>query len=243
VEGVITGSTPLTHDILEIHIQLDQTLPAYVAGQYAEISVEGIEQPRSYSFACAPFLEQAGHITFYVRHVPGGEMSSWLHDENRIGARVTVNGPHGTFYLRAGDAPILCIAGGSGLAPIKALLEQHAEDGFKRPATFLFGARTQRDLYGIEQMQRMADRYPQRFRFVPVLSDEAADNDWSGARGLVTDSVAAQNLDLPACQAYLCGPPPMIDSAIEVLTKAGLAQDRIFFDKFLDASHLPGGKR
>ena len=243
VPGVISRSVPLTHDILEIRIQLEQALPPYIAGQYAEITVPDIAQPRSYSFACAPALEEPDTVTFYVRKVPGGEMSSWLHDDSRAGTPVSVSGPHGTFYLREARSPILCIAGGSGLAPIKALLEQFLHDGFDRPVTFLFGARTQKDLYCLEPMSRISQSSQGQFSFSPILSHEAADSDWDGLRGMVTEFITEQGLDIPACQAYLCGPPPMIDSAIDVLTGQGLKQDQIFFDKFLDASHMPGGNR
>lgn len=243
VQGVVSDSKPLTHDILELRIQLNQELPPYLAGQYAEISVSSIVGARSYSFARAPSLEDPGYASFYVRHVPGGEMTSWLHEGSRVGTEVTVSGPHGSFFLREKSAPILCVAGGSGLAPIKALLEQHERDGFNRPVTFLFGARTQKDLYCLEDMDRISASNENRFRFMPVLSDEPESSDWAGARGLVTHLVTEQGLDLNNCQAYLCGPPPMIDSAISILSAQGLSSDQIFFDKFLDASHLPGGKR
>ena len=246
--GVISHTKPLTHDILEVRIELDNALPAYVAGQYAEVTVAGIDQPRSYSYACAPSREEPNQLTFFVRHIPGGAMSGWLHSENRVGQKVSVSGPHGTFYLREADTPILCIAGGSGLAPIKALLEQLTDESTTRQVTVLFGARTQKDLYCLEDMKQFCAANPDRISFVPVLSHEAGTSDWNGLRGLVTefiatDSNAVQSHDLANSQAYMCGPPPMIDSAIDVLTKSGMAQNQIFFDKFLDASHLPGGKR
>jgi len=243
VTGVISSLIPLTHDIVELRIALDSELPAYIAGQYADISVEQFAQPRSYSFSRAPSLEEPGTVSFYVRHVPGGKMSGWLHEQDRAGAKVTVSGPHGTFYLRDSTSPALCIAGGSGLAPIKALLEQYARDGFKRNITFLFGARTQQDLYCVEQMNTINHAHPDQFIFKPILSEENADSDWTGSRGMVTQLISEQGLDLTASQAYLCGPPPMIDSAIDVLTKEGMAESQIFFDKFLDASHLQDGKR
>ena len=243
VSGIISRSVALTHDILELRIQLEQDLPPYIAGQYADISVADIAHPRSYSFACAPELEESGTVTFFVRKVHGGEMSAWLHDKSQVGERVTVSGPHGTFYLREAESPVLCIAGGSGLAPIKALLEQLVLDGFNRSVTFLFGARTQQDLYCLEQMHSIRDSSQGRFRFTPILSHEADNSDWNGARGMVTEFITEQGLDISSCQAYLCGPPPMIDSAIAVFSEAGLKLDQIFFDKFLDASHLPGGNR
>ena len=239
VAGTITESIQLTHDILQITISLEDALPRYLAGQYAEITAAGISAPRSYSFACAPSRQSQKEITFYIRHVPNGEMTTWLHAQSRTGNAVTVSGPHGSFFLRDAESPILCIAGGSGLAPIKALLEQMVSDESTRAVRFLFGARRQEDLYCLQEIEDIATSHRGQFEFVPVLSDEPASSGWQGLRGLVTEFIDTPDSSLATTQAYLCGPPPMIDSAIEVLTTKGVSADQIFFDKFLDASHSP----
>ncbi len=243
VPGVIDTYKSLTHDIVEIGVQLDEPLPAYMAGQYADIAVPGsIDKPRNYSFADAPDGGEVRHVSFFSRLVPGGEMTTWLHEQDRQGQRVEVSGPYGTFFLRESDAPIVCIAGGSGLAPIKALLEQLAIEGFKRKTVFLFGARTQKDLYCVDEMKSFEEQGKENFEFIPVLSEEPEDSDWKGRRGMVTEFVTEAVPDVKACQAYLCGPPPMVDAAIATLGEQGLGEDAIFFDKFLDASHLPEGR-
>ncbi len=243
VAGVIARTRPLTHDILEVRIRLDEAMPAYLAGQYAELSVPGvIDTPRSYSFASAPENEEAGHVSFHIRHVFEGEMTSWLHGGQREGERVSVTGPFGSFWLRESTAPMLCIAGGSGMAPIKALLEQVSRQGFQRKVTYVFGARTREDLYCLDQMRAIKARGNGQFNFIPVLSREPDDSDWSGLRGHCTDILTTQTADLADSHAYLCGPPAMIDSAIERLTGAGVSQEHIFHDKFLDASHMRGGR-
>lgn len=243
VEGEIIRSNPLTHDILEITIRLDRQLPEYLAGQYAEIACADFNAPRSYSFSRAPSCEDPLQASFFVRLVPGGEMSGWLHQQSRVGEQVSVRGPFGTFYLRDSTTPVLCIAGGSGLAPIKALLEQFHEDGFSRPVKFLFGARSRRDLYCLEEIAVIQQANNEMFEFIPILSEEDPASDWSGLRGMVTEHIDKLDFELRQSQAYLCGPPPMIDSAIEVLSANGMDDAQIFYDKFLDASHLPGGKR
>jgi len=244
VTGMIAQARPLTHDILEVRIRLDEALPAYLAGQYAELSVPGlIENPRSYSFASAPENEEPGHVSFYIRHVPDGEMTTWLHGAKREGERVGVSGPYGSFWLRESTAPMLCIAGGSGMAPIKSLLEQVSRQGFQRQVTYVFGARTREDLYCLEEMKQIKARGNGHFNFIPVLSREPDGSDWKGPRGHCTDVLATQTLDMPNSHAYLCGPPAMIDSAIECLTRAGVSHENIFYDKFLDASHMRGGRR
>lgn len=237
-QGVIRGLDHLTHDIVEVSIALDGPL-VYTAGEYADLRVPGaLDEFRSYSFATRPDPAQADRAVFHIRKVPGGKFTEWLHQGDRLGARVELRGPFGDFRLRSGAAPMVCVAGGSGMAPIKALLEQAVVDGAERDCTYLFGARTQQDLYGQDDMARIAAQWKGRFRFIPVLSNEPEDSDWTGPRGLVTEFLTQEVPDLGTCHAYMCGPPPMLDAAIEVLKGAGISSDHIHFDKFLDKSHL-----
>ena len=244
VTGRIASTRQLTHDIQEVRIRLDAPLPSYLAGQYAELTVPGvIEKPRSYSFASAPENEDGEHVSFHIRHVPNGELTGWLHAANREGEKVTVTGPYGSFWLRDSSAPMLCIAGGSGMAPIKALLEQVSRQGFQRKVTYIFGARTREDLYCLEEMRAIKTRGNGHFNFLPVLSREPDGSDWDGLRGHCTEILSLDRFaDIPDSHAYLCGPPAMIDSAVKCLTGAGLCEQHIYYDKFLDASHLPGGR-
>lgn len=243
IGGTIANTRSLTHDIIEVSIRLDDAIPAYLAGQYAEITVPGmIDKPRSYSFARAPEKEESGHISFFIRHVPEGEFTSWLHASSRHGQRVNVTGPYGSFWLRDSTAPMICIAGGSGMAPIKALLEQVSSEGMKRQVTYMFGARTQNDLYCLDEMKQIKALGNGHFNFIPVLSREPEDSDWNGLRGQCIDILSPESIDLPNSHAYLCGPPGMIDNAIEYLTRAGVAPENIFYDKFLDASNIKGGR-
>lgn len=243
IAGTIAIARSLTHDILEVTIRLDEAIPPYLAGQYAEITVPGmIDKPRSYSFARAPENEENGHISFFIRHVPDGEFTTWLHSTSREGHRVNVTGPYGSFWLRDSTAPMICIAGGSGMAPIKALLEQVSSQGTQRQVTYMFGARTQNDLYCLDDMHKIKTLVNGNFKFIPVLSREPEDSDWNGLRGQCTDTLSDEPIDLPSSHAYLCGPPGMIDSAIEYLTRAGVSPENIFYDKFLDASTIKGGR-
>lgn len=239
-EGTVTGVRNLTHDIFEVRVTLDTPID-YRAGQYANLKVPGVEESRSYSFAAAPREGGSGELVFHIRLVPGGEVSGWLSGGDITGARVAVDGPHGVFWLRQSDAPILCIAGGSGMAPIKAILEQAAQERSPRQVRYLFGARTQADLYGSEQMEGLGKNWAGDFSFTPILSEEPDGSGWGGARGLVTDGIGElENFPLSACHAYLCGPPAMIDAALPVLRDAGVHAKDIHFDKFTDRSHTGG---
>ena len=248
-EGVIHKVTELTHDIVELVLKAADDFPrSAIAGQYAEVKVDDISQPRSYSFAKAPEDENHNELTFFVRRVPGGEFTEWLFTEDRVGKQIVVSGPYGSFWLRDGEAPIVCVAGGSGMAPIKALLECANNADNKRDVLFLFGARTQKDLYCLDVMEELKSKWKGNFNFVPVLSEEPEDSGWQGACGMVTDYlqqayIDTGKVDMSVSQGYLCGPPPMIDATVAMMAAAGMQKEDIHFDKFLDASSMPAGRK
>src|SRR5262249_3205497 len=130
-EGTIAGVVSLAHDILEVRVGLERPI-AYTAGQYAQLTVPGgvelAETARNYSFATAVAGDENKTVTFYIRHVPGGRFTDWLFAGDRTGERLHLAGPYGDFHYRASERPLLCMAGGSGLAPIKAMLEQMQAD-------------------------------------------------------------------------------------------------------------------
>ena len=242
--GTITKLKPLTHDILHVAMGLDQPM-TYTAGQYAEIILPaelkpGAGESRSYSFACASSQDgRADQLDFFIRKVPGGAFTEWLFSQTKVGTKLHVRGPYGNFYLRPGTQPIICIAGGSGLAPIKAILEQaHQDKKSTRDVVFFFGARTQADLYCLDEIEQIRRNWIGRFEFVPVLSAEPENSTWQGRRGLITDHLQpVVGERIAQHQAYLCGPPPMIDSCLVEFSRCGMDSSQIHFDKFLDRSH------
>jgi len=229
----LVSTTPLTHDILRVEWQVEAPID-FKAGQYVDVRWNGGEIHRSYSFATAPEVGGARTITCFIRRVPGGAFTDALFDGNLADAAFELEGPHGQFYLRAGKGPMLCIAGGSGLAPLVSILQHAAAKRIRRDCILLFGARGQRDLYGASEISAIRSAWTAGFDYWPVLSEEEA----PGFRhGFVTAHVAKALERLgPDAQAYLCGPPPMIDAAIAELTRLGVPLDAIFYDKFTDAS-------
>ncbi|WP_342119913.1 2Fe-2S iron-sulfur cluster binding domain-containing protein [Pseudoduganella sp. OTU4001] len=225
VGGRVVGQRRLTHDITELSIQLDDTLH-YKAGQFAELSFAALPGVRrSYSFATP--MRADSQVVFYIRRVPGGQLSTMANEAPLLGQRVSVHGPAGDFWLRPGLEPALMVAGGSGLAPILAMLRQALEDRATPPVTLLFGVRGAHDLYAQDEILALADAWPAPFRYQPVVSVE---------RGtLVHAAGAALSADT---RAYLCGPPGMVDSAAERLQAHGLAADRIHADRFLTQREL-----
>lgn len=235
ITGVISGQMPLTHDISEIVIKLDEPV-RYRAGQYASIQALGTDIPaRCYSFAHACDDDGTREISFFVRAVANGRMSNWLLSPNALRQPIELKASLGEFHARPGRNAMLCVAGGSGLAPLIALLEAAlSTEAAERDVYLLMGARTQRDLYYSSQIDALSRQWRGRFTYIPVLSEEPADSGWNGMRGWVTDAITP-TLTRDA-QGYLCGPPPMIDAAIERMTQQGMKRQDIYFDKFSDQS-------
>ncbi len=132
-DGKIISAKNLTHDIKELVIKCDGDVDhSGMAGQYSDIKIASIDDPRSYSYAKAPKQENPGEFTFYVRLVPNGKFTEWLFAEDRTGEEVRLTGPYGQFYRRDEDTTMVCIAGGSGMSAIKAILEDSAAQQIKR---------------------------------------------------------------------------------------------------------------
>jgi len=238
----IAALRALTHDIVELEVGVPRGAFATAqAGQYLNVSRPGMPEPRSYSLARVPHA--AGErLCFLIRHVPGGAFTDWLFAAPRVGNELTLRGPFGSFGYHAGSGPMVVVAGGSGLAPIYAVLEQAANAGVTRACKLFFGARTQADLYYLDEIAALQARWRDAFELVTVLSAEADDSAWTGPRGFVTDAIPAALVREPGAQAYLCGPPAMVDAGVARLSALGLAPDALFCDRFLDASTQPGGR-
>ena len=226
--ATVVVQEPLTHDIQRLRLQLDGPLH-YKPGQFAQISLATLPGvTRSYSFATAP--DAHGAVEFFVRRVPGGVFTEHVHGVSLVGQKAHVQGPLGQFWLRESDAPVLFVAGGSGLAPVMAMLRAMQAHQVARSVTLLFGARTQADLYLMDELRTMATHWAGTFTLLPVLSDATDDTTWTGAHGLVTGHLS-QVLE-PGMHAYLCGPPGMIDAASTELQQAGLPKAHIHADRF-----------
>ncbi|QSE87408.1 2Fe-2S iron-sulfur cluster binding domain-containing protein (plasmid) [Rhodococcus pseudokoreensis] len=237
-QGKISTQRALTHDIIEICLTLDTPLE-YSAGQYAELRLADVNGPRSYSFADAPSNIDRRRATFFVRHVPGGEFTDWLFSADRVGTDVSVAGPFGDLWLRPSELPILCVAGGSGLAPIKALLEEANRQGCSRQAVFLFGAREQQDLYCLMEANAISESWSGSFAFHPVLSQEPPNSAWTGERGLVTNALSRLPEEfLQSCEVYACGPPVMVNALEDALREVRTGSQYFHADRFV--TRIPG---
>ncbi|HET6738939.1 MAG TPA: 2Fe-2S iron-sulfur cluster binding domain-containing protein [Kribbella sp.] len=224
----VVAITPVTHDLRHLVLKLDDAGELkFFPGQYVDIAVPDSEQTRSFSMANTSSRE-SGQLEFVIKVYPGGVFSEFLDQRLQVGDALELTGPFGVFTLRDNlDARLVFLGGGAGLAPILALLRSMAERGIDRPTTFYYGARTQRDLCFEDELRELEERLP-RFRYVPALSDA----EWDGESGLITDVVKRLEPDLAGADAYVCGPPPMVEAAIPLLERLGVATKHIYYDKF-----------
>jgi NAD(P)H-flavin reductase len=244
-KGLIKSVRSLTHDTVEMIVKCDAgSAPLNaIAGQYATLLPEELDKPRSFSFARAPSAEAPDEYTFFVRKVEGGLFSGWLFDRDRTGAPMTITGPIGKFVLDSGDRKLVLVGGGSGMSAVKALAEEAAKRKLQRDCLFLYGARTQKDLYCLEDIGEVQKNWARKYKFDSafVLSGEATTSHWSGARGFITDYLDKHylqtgKLDIENIEVYFCGPPVMVEAGVKVLSARGLPTDRIHYDKFEDAT-------
>ena len=227
----VVSSEPVTHDMRHLVVKLVEPEEIkFFPGQYMDFVVPGTEETRSFSMANTP--NRDGLFEFVIRVYPGGLFSEHLADKLQPGDRLEVEAPFGTFTLReTRTSPLIFVGGGAGMAPMLGLLRSMAERGVERPVTFYYGARTQRDLCFAEEIAELGTKLTQ-FTYVPALSEPADGDDWTGETGLITEVVQRRESTLEGFDAYVCGPPPMVDAAIATLSALGVPENAIFYDKF-----------
>ena len=225
----------LTPTIKGIWLALDGEGLAFQAGQYLNLHLPSLAQPRAFSIASAPAARH--EIELNVRLVADGAATGYLHRELAVGDELEFTAPLGRFFVRrSAPEPLLLLAGGSGLSSPKSMIVDLLDNGDARPITLIHGARSEDELYYRDLFTELAKRHPQ-FRYVPALSEAAADLRWNGERGFVHE-VAARLYDgrFAGLKAYLCGPPPMIDACITTLMRGRLFEEHIFMEHFFTAA-------
>ncbi len=225
----------LTYDIKEYRFRLDDPPDMdYIPGQYVQLFTpryKGNKEEVYRAYSISSDSQEKGVIELIVRLVPGGICTTYYFEHVNEGDRIRLNGPYGEFHLTDNDRPIIFIAGGSGMAPIKCMLHHMVNTQNARPAIYFFGANTTRDLFMLDDMKAFEAKLP-NFRFVPVIARPDESPGWEGETGLVTQAVERHVTNAGEAEAYLCGSPGMIDASIKVLEGLGLTADRIFYDKF-----------
>ena len=228
--AVVERMDRLAPEVMRLVLALpDEGALPFVAGQYIHIVLPDGER-RAFSFANPPHDNR--RIELHVRHIPGGRFTGHVFTQMRVGDELRFEGPLGDFRLSDSDAPILMVAGATGFAPIKSIVEDAFHRGIARPMWLYWGVRRRADLYMLELAQRWQAEHP-NFHVVPVLSEAAPEDAWTGRRGLVHEAMLADFPDLRGHEVYVCGSVKMVDAAVPAFVAQGVSEDACFSDAFL----------
>jgi Na+-transporting NADH:ubiquinone oxidoreductase subunit F len=232
----VVGIRDLTDEIKELRLRLiEPDTIIFKPGQYIQFQVPEYEQCpesvyRAYSIASA--AHEPTSITLVVTKVPEGLATTFIHEVLREGDEISFNGPYGEFYLRDSEREFVFVAGGSGLGPVMSMLYQMVEEEISREATLVFGARYKKALFYVEEIEALKERLS-NMKVIFALSDPPKEDRWDGEKGRVTDVLERIIKNGRNKEGYLCGSPGMVESCVELLTKKGIPEELIFYDKFV----------
>ena len=228
--GRITACQRTSDSTIAFSVELENRADlSFLPGQYVNIRVPGTDQTRSYSFSSGP---SEPHLSFLVRNVRQGAMSTWLSESAKAGDPIEFRGPMGSFYLRPIERPVLFLAGGTGLAPFLSMLDKIVEDGGSPyPIHMILGVNNDEDLVGIDRLETYAQRLPNFTYACTVASPDSA----HPHKGYVTHHIVPSQLDDGDVDVYLCGPPPMVDAVRSYLSAEGLTPRNFYYEKFAGA--------
>ena len=199
---------------------------SFLPGQYANLQVPGTDAHRAYSFSSMP---KDGEVSFLIRNVPGGLMSTYLREQAKPGDQIVMNGPKGSFYLREIVRPVMMLAGGTGLAPFTAMLDKIvAAGGSPFPVQLIYGVNNDTDLVDVDKLEAFAKALP-NFTYALVVVDA---NSAQPKKGYVTNHIEAGQLYDGELDMYLCGPPPMVEAVNQYLRDQGIKPVSFHYEKF-----------
>jgi CDP-4-dehydro-6-deoxyglucose reductase len=227
----------LSHDVIALHLQLPASERLhFLAGQYIEFILKDGKR-RAFSLANAP--HDSEFIELHIRVIPGGQFGEYVANELQEKAILRLEAPFGNFFLREdSNKPIIFVAGGTGFAPVKGIIEHMLFNNIQRDIILYRGARVAEDLYMHELCEKWAEFTP-HLSYIPVLSEPVAGDNWQGRTGLVHQAVLDDIKDLNAYQAYVCGAPIMCEVAHTSFVAQGLNADEFFSDAFTFAKPAP----
>ena len=226
----VTDLRTLSHDVMMLKLSLPKGKDLeYLAGQYVDILLRDGKR-RSFSVANRPQADTP--LELHVRQVPGGRFTGHVFDGLKVKELMRFQGPFGTFFLRQESAnPVILMAGGTGLAPIKAILEQAFHLASDQSFHLFWGVRAKRELYLDADIRGWLQQHA-NLTYTPVLSEPLAEDNWDGETGWVHEAVLKHFPSLDNVEVYASGPPPMIAAAREAFSTQGLEEDSFFYDSF-----------
>lgn len=220
----------LNHDVVLIKLRLPKTERLqFFAGQYINFLLKNGKH-RSFSLANAPHDDE--FIELHIRHILDGKFTSKVFDEMKEKDMMRIEGPFGSFYLREeSERPIILMAGGTGFAPIKGMIEHALKIGMQRPIHLYWGARAKEDLY-MDELAHSWTRQNPLIRYTPVLSEPKEEDNWTGRTGLVHHAIMEDYPDLSKYEIYGSGAPGMVYAGRDEFVKNGLDLDYYYSDAF-----------
>ena len=233
--GTVARIEELTPTVKGIWLEVPGDGIEFQAGQYLNLNIPGVDIPRAFSLANPP--SERNIIELNVRRVAGGQATTYLHERLKPGHELGFTAPLGRFFVRkSAPEPMIFLAGGSGLSSPKSMILDLLETGDERDITLVYGARNQAELYYFDLFRELAGAHD-NFHYLAALSEPLDTDDWEGARGFVHE-LAEQHFDkrFGGHKAYLCGPPPMVDSCITSLMRGRLFEEHIFMENFFTAA-------
>lgn len=232
--GTVTEIKDLSPTIKGIQFSLDKSIE-FQAGQYVNLNIPSVEGSRAFSIANKPSDSQI--LELHVRQVPNGAGTAYLHEQLKVGDTLDISGPYGQFFVRKSDEQgAIFIAGGSGLSSPQSMILDMLEEKDGRPITLFQGARSVSELYNKDIFEQL-DKEFDNFTYVPALNAPEEGDDWQGFTGFVHEAALAHfNGRFSGNKAYLCGPPLMIDAAINALMQGRVFERDIHMERFVTAA-------
>ncbi len=232
--GTVTEIKDLSPTIKGIQFSLDKSIE-FQAGQYVNLNIQCVEGSRAFSIANKPSDSQI--LELHVRQVPNGAGTAYLHEQLKVGDTLDISGPYGQFFVRKSDEQgAIFIAGGSGLSSPQSMILDMLEEKDGRPITLFQGARSVSELYNKDIFEQL-DKVFDNFTYVPALNAPEEGDDWQGFTGFVHEAALAHfNGRFSGNKAYLCGPPLMIDAAINALMQGRVFERDIHMERFVTAA-------
>ncbi|MBB3231336.1 anthranilate 1,2-dioxygenase electron transfer component AntC [Halomonas stenophila] len=231
-DATVSAVEPVSDAAAILEITLDDPAQAlqFLPGQYARLEIPGTDAWRAYSFATASVRD--GKLRFLIRLLPSGVMSDYLRERARPGDAISLEAPLGAFYLREVQSPLLMVAGGTGLSAFLGMLEQLEDAGdCAQPIRLCYGVTQEADLSELDRLDRFTEILPDFAYETVVMNPSEA---WQGRKGVVCDLFDLDFLAQPF-DAYLCGPPPMIEASKQWLEEREVGEHRLFFEKFVSS--------
>lgn len=225
----ITDLTKLTDDVMRLRMALPEGQHVnFRAGQYLNI-ILGDGDRRAFSFANSP--QESGMVELQIRLMPGGKFTPVVFEQLRVGDSLRFEGPLGDFTLRESERPIVFVAGATGFAPVKSMVEDAFQRGLKRQIHLYWGVRRPKDLYMPDLPEQWAKEHS-NFHFIPVLSEPQPGDGWQGRTGMVHEAIIADFPELKGHEIYACGSVRMVEAIFPFLKARGAEDGQCFSDAF-----------